>query len=278
MEKRVWLVTGCSTGFGRALAEAILKRGEHLVATSRRRESIGDLQLRFPDQCRVRSLDVTDFSQIAAAIEAVISEFGRLDVLVNNAGYGLIGSLEATSAEQIERNFAVNCFGPLRLIQAALPIFRRQKGGHVVNISAAAAIANYAGFGIYGAAKCALEGYSESLALEGRAFGLKVTIVQPGPFRTDFISRSLERVESEISDYAGSAGKFAAFLSTIDGKQPGNPDLAALAILSAVDAERSPSRLVLGKYALEKTRRNWAQREGELKQWETVALSADGPA
>ncbi len=248
------------------------------MATARSSESIGDLALRFPEQCRVRSLDVTNASQIAAAIEGVISEFGRLDVLVNNAGYGLIGSLEASSAEQIERNFAVNCFGPLHLIQAALPIFRRQKTGHVVNISAAAAISNYAGFGIYGAAKCALEGYSEALALEGRAFGLKVTIVQPGPFRTDFISRSLDRVESEIPDYAGSAGKFAAFLSTIDRKQPGNPELAALAILSAVDAERSPLRLVLGKYALEKTRRNWVQREGELKQWENVTLSADGPA
>ena len=277
MEHKVWFVTGCSRGFGRALAEAILERGDRLVASARSLESLTDLVTRWPAAVHPVVLDVTQEGQIRAAIEEGLRVFGRVDVLVNNAGYGLVGSLEASSPEQIERNFAVNCFGPLRIIQALLPTFRAQKSGHVVNFSAAAAISNYAGFGIYGAAKCALEGFSEALAQEGRPFGLKVTLVQPGPFRTDFISNSLEQVAGELPDYAQSAGKFAAFLKSMDGKQPGDAALAAQAILSAVDAPRPPLRLVLGRYAIEKTRRGWTQKEAELKAWESVGLSADAP-
>lgn len=276
MENRVWLVTGCSSGFGRALVQAILERGDRVLATARQTDRLEDLARSGGDRCRLASLDVTDAAQRESAIGRVRETFGRLDVLVNNAGYGLVGSLEAVSSEQVERSFAVNCFGPLELTRAALPLFREQKSGHVVNVSAAAAISNYAGFGIYGAAKAAMEAWSESLALEGRAFGLKVTLVQPGPFRTEFIGRSLERVAAELPEYAGSAGKFASFLSAMDGKQPGDPELAARAIVQAVEAERPPLRLVLGKYAVEKSRRGWAQREAELRVWETVSLSADG--
>ena len=276
MENRVWLVTGCSSGFGRALARAVLERGDRLIATARQKERLQDLASYGAGACRIEALDVCDAAQVEAVIRTVRESFGRLDVLVNNAGFGLVGSLEAVSTEQMERNFAVNCFGPLHLTRATLPLFREQRSGHVVNVSAAAAISNYAGFGIYGAAKAALEAWSESLALEGRAFGLKVTLVQPGPFRTEFIGRSLERVELELPEYAGSAGKFASFLRAMDGKQPGDPGLAAQAILQVVDAERPPLRLALGKYAVEKSRRGWAQREAELRAWEAVSLSADG--
>jgi NAD(P)-dependent dehydrogenase (short-subunit alcohol dehydrogenase family) len=275
MTEKVWLITGCSSGFGRALAEAALERGDRVVATARNTASLLELAARWPGTVHLAELDVTDTAQCGAVVEEAVRVFGRLDVLANNAGYGLVGAVEESTPEQIQCNFAVNFFGPLALIRAALPHFRAAKSGHILNISAAAAIANYAGFGIYGAAKCALEGVSESLALEGRAFGLKVTLVQPGPFRTDFISRGLDRAPASLPEYEASSGKFGKFLGTIDGKQPGDPARAALAILQAVDAEKPPQRLVLGKYALEKSRRTLAQREAELKLWEETALGTD---
>lgn len=278
MSEKVWLITGCSSGFGRALAEAALERGDRVVATARQSATLFELAVRWPGTAHLLELDVTDAAQCDAVVREAVGVFGRIDVLVNNAGYGLVGAVEEATPVQIEQNFAVNFFGPLAMIRAALPHFRATRGGHILNISAAAAIANYAGFGIYGAAKCALEGLSESLALEGRSFGLKVTLVQPGPFRTDFISRGLERTPQGISEYDASSGKFAKFLATMDGKQPGDPARAARAMLRVVDAERPPQRLVLGKYALEKSRRTLAQREAELKTWEETSLGADAPA
>ena len=278
MTEKVWLITGCSSGLGRALAEAALARGDRVVATARQAPSLLELAARWPGTAHLAELDVTDAAQCGAVVAEAVRVFGRLDVLVNNAGYGLVGAVEEATSEQIERSFAVHFFGPLAMIRAALPHFRTARSGHIVNISAAAAIANYAGFGIYGAAKCALEGVSESLALEGRSFGLKVTLVQPGPFRTDFIARGLERTNANIPEYEASSGKFAKFLATLDGKQPGDPARAAQAILGAVDAERPPQRLVLGKYALEKSRRTLAQRETELRTWEAFSLGADAPS
>lgn len=276
MASKVWFITGTSSGFGRALCEAALDRGDRVFATARNLSTIADIGSRWPGNAHISELDVTVASSIEKAVEEAVAVFGGIDVLVNNAGYGLVGSLEETSNEQIQRNFNVNFFGALNLIRAALPQFRNKKSGHVINISAAAAIVNYPGFGIYGAAKCALEGMSESLAAEGRSFGLRVTIVEPGPFRTDFISRSLEHASSDVQEYHGSAGKFAKFIAGIDGKQPGDPVKAAQQILQVVDAEKPPLRLVLGKYAIDKTRRSLAQRETELTQWEACGLAADG--
>ncbi len=277
MTNKVWFITGCSSGFGRELALAALNNGDKVIATARKVEGLSGLVEQFPDTCRAMEFDVTDFSNASVVFENAVAAFGQVDVLVNNAGYGLIGSIEESSREQIDRNFAVNFFGPLELIRVALPHFRANKSGHVVNISAAAVISNYAGFGIYGAAKSALESLSEALALEGRGFGLKVTLVQPGPFRTDFIARSLEKVESEISEYAGTSGKFGKLIASMDGRQPGDPARAAQAILQAVAAERPPLRLVLGKYAIEKSRRDRNNREAALREWESAGLSADGP-
>jgi NAD(P)-dependent dehydrogenase (short-subunit alcohol dehydrogenase family) len=278
MADKVWLITGCSSGLGRALAEHVLERGGRVAATARDAGALAGLAALWPETCLTLNLDVTDPEQVRAAVAECVRVFGRLDVLINNAGYGLVGAVEEVSEAQIRRNFEVNFFGALAVVRAALPYFREAKSGHIVNISAAAAISNYPGFGIYGAAKCALEGLSESLAAEGRAFGVKVTVVQPGPFRTDFISRSLEHAETALPAYEGSAGKFGKFIAGMDGKQPGDPVLAARAICEAVDAERPPLRLVLGKYACEKVRRGLGQRESELKTWEAVGLSADGPA
>ena len=266
----VWFITGCSSGLGLALTTRALMHGQLVIATARDPAALAELRARFPDTCRALTLDVTDAAQVKSAVAEGAAAFGRIDVVVNNAGYGVVGAFEELSEEQINRNFSTNFFGSLAVIRAALPILRGQGSGHIVNISAAAAISNYAGFSIYGAAKCALEGVSEALAAELKPLGIKVTIVQPGPFRTDFIGRSLERAESHIAEYDRTSGKFASFLGTMEGKQPGDPEKAADAIIAAVESATPPLRLVLGKYATEKVRKQLAATERELAAWEHI--------
>ena len=272
---RVWLITGCSSGLGRALASHILAHGHRVIATARDADTLAGLAARHPDTCRALALNVTDSAQVKAVVAQAAEVFGRLDVVVNNAGYGLLGAFEELGADQIARNFATNFFGALEVIRAALPILRAQGSGHIVNISAAAVISNYAGFSIYGATKWALEGVSEALALELKPLGIKVTIVQPGPFRTDFIARSLERAENHLADYDRTSGKFLRLLETMHGKQPGDPGKAAEAILAAVEADAPPLRLVLGKYAHDKVRKRLAATEHELTQWQHAGLPTD---
>ena len=271
----VWLITGCSSGLGRALAVRVLARGHRLIATARQPETLDELVAADPSRCRALALDVADASQVAPVVAQAAAIFGRLDVVVNNAGYGLVGAVEEYDEAQITRNFETNFFGALRVIRAALPILRAQRRGHFVNISAAAVIANYAGFSIYGATKWALEGLSESLAAEVRPLGLKVTIVQPGPFRTEFISRSLERASAAIPDYEASSGKFRRFLETMNGRQPGDPAKAADAIIAAVESDNPPLRLVLGKYAIDKTRRKLGSAARELDAGSAAGAATD---
>ena len=265
--QKVWLITGCSSGLGRALAEKVLETGATVAATARTLTALDDLKAQYPDKCLPLQLDVTDRTQCMDVVQALVAETKRLDVLVNNAGYGLIGSLEESTDEQIERNFATIVFGAVRLIRAALPTFRAQSSGRIINISAAAAIANYAGFSIYGGAKYALEGVSEALAAEVKPLGIKVSLVQPGPFRTEFISRSMKKTASTIGDYAGTVGKFAAFLQKMEGQQPGDPAKAASAILRLSEMENPPLRLALGKYAVEKVERVLKARQ---REWEAT--------
>lgn len=272
---RVWLITGCSSGIGAALARAVLARGQRVVATVRDAGALGELAAQFPDSCRAVALDVTDASQVRSAVARAVEEFGRLDVVVNNAGYGLVGAFEELGTGQIKRNFETNFFGALQIIRDALPILRAQGSGHIVNISAAAVISNYAGFSIYGATKWALEGVSESLAAELKPLGIRVTIVQPGPFRTEFIARSLERAEGHIADYDRTSGKFARFLDAMAGKQPGDPAKAAEAIIAIVECAAPPLRLILGKYANDKTRKKLIDAERERAAWEHVGAPVD---
>lgn len=272
---RVWLITGCSSGLGLALVTSLLSRGQQVIATARHLESLAELAARYPETCRALPLDVADAVQVKSAIAEAATAWGRLDVIVNNAGYGLVGAFEELGAEQISRNFSVNFFGALEVIRAALPILRAQGRGHIVNISAAAVISNYAGFSIYGATKWALEGVSESLAAELKPLGIKVMIVQPGPFRTEFISRSLERAENHLADYDRTSGKFLRFLETMEGKQPGDPAKAAEAIIAAVESDTPPLRLVLGKYANDKTRKKFTDAEKERAAWEHVGVPTD---
>lgn len=271
----VWFITGCSSGLGRALADAALARGDRVVATARDPGRLADLTLAYPTTCHALALDVTQPAQVAAAVPAALAAFGAVDVLVNNAGCGLVAAIEETTDDEIARQFDVNFLGALRVTRAFLPHFRSRRAGQVVFLSAAAAIANYPGFGVYGATKRALEGAAESLAQEGRPFGLKVTILQPGPFRTDFIGRSLAHAAHPLADYDGTRGKFARYLASVDGQQPGDPAQAAAAILAAVSAERPPLRLVLGAYAHDKTRRTLAAAQRELESWAPVAAQTE---
>ncbi len=275
LQNRVWLITGCSSGLGLALATAVLARGQRVIATARDPDTLAALGQQFPETCKVVALDVTNPTQVKSTVAKTAAMFGRLDVLVNNAGYGLVGAFEEFEEEQIAQNFETNFFGAMNVIRAALPMMRSQRSGHIVNISAAAVISNYAGFSIYGASKWAMEGVSESLAIELKPLGIKVTIVQPGPFRTDFISRSLKRAGRHISDYDRTSGKFLRFLETMSGKQPGDPEKAAQAIINAVESEAPPLRLVLGSYANQKARKRHEDAEKERAAWEHVGMDAD---
>lgn len=272
---KVWLITGSSTGFGRSLAEAVLHNGDRLIATARKPEQLADLVAQYPDTVKAFALDVTQPDQIQTVLAQATQAFGRIDVLVNNAGYGLIGALEEVDDAQIRRNFETNLFGAIHMMRAVLPTMRHQGSGHIVNMSAIAGFSNELGFSIYGGAKFALEGVSEALRGEVEPLGIHVTIVEPGPFRTDFIGRSLERATHPMAEYEPTVGKFLNFLNTIEGQQPGDPQKAAAAIIQVVNASQPPLRLVLGKYAYSKFRKKITSLTQELDDWEDIAMNTD---
>lgn len=274
---RTWFITGCSSGFGRAIAEAALQAGDRVVLTAREVSRIEPLASVAPDQALALPLDVTREDQIHTALDAAVDRFGPLDVVVNNAGYGLIGAIEECQPDQIRRCVETNFFGTLNVIRAVLPRLRAQRSGHIVNLSAAAAISNYAGFGVYGAAKAAVEALSESLRAETLGLGIKVTLVEPGPFRTDFIGRSLEPVPQRLPEYDRTSGKFAQFLKVIDGKQPGDPARAARAIVAMVHAGNPPFRMPLGRYVVKKLRDRAAELNRLADEQEQAAIAADFP-
>lgn len=275
---RTWFVTGASSGLGRAIAEAAREAGDCVVATARQPATLGGWAATAPERCLVLPLEVTDSPQVADAVAAAAARFGRLDVVVNNAGYGLLGAVEECDEAQIRRCFETNFFGALNVIRSVLPRFREQRAGHLVNITAAAAIANYAGFGAYGAAKAALEALSESVRAETALLGIKVTLVEPGPFRTEFIHRSLERATNRLADYDRTSGKFAAVLKAIDGKQPGDPARAAAALVAMVHGGRAPFRFPLGRYMVKKLRDRAAELTKAADEGEAVAAAAEFPA
>lgn len=275
-ENKVWLVTGCGSerGFGWAVAREALQRGQRVVATSRVVETSRGWETEFAGRCVVLPLDVTD-EALESKVDVLLGAFGRVDVLVNNAGYGLVGALEECSMEQIRRNVEANFFGPLRLMRAVLPQMREQGGGHIVNISAAAAISNYPGFSAYGAAKAALEFASEAVKAEAAAHGVKVTLIEPGPFRTGFISRCMEVGDQPLEAYAASAGRFRQMLERMDGKQVGDPERAAKLIVDLVERGHTGLRVPLGKYAVKKVKDRAASALREVESIEAEAVATD---
>lgn len=272
---KTWFITGISRGFGQELAAAALHRGDTVIGTVR--EGIPTLEAGL-GRLHVQRLDMTDPAGIAAAVEQAFALVPRLDVIVNNAGYGLIGAFEDASDAEIARLFEVNVFGPIRLIRAALPYLRTQGGGHIVNVTSVAGRAPRTGSVAYAATKFALEGLSQALAGEAAPLGIKVTAVAPGAFRTDFLStHSVRRSEPRSDAYAATAGQALARLDAIAGRQIGDPARGAAAILAAVDAAEPPVHLLLGTDALRRTREHLDTLIDEMDRWEEVTKGTDFP-
>ena len=274
-QQRIWLITGVSRGLGKAVAKVVLAAGDAVIGTTRSGKvdwGEGERGL------TVMPLELTDTEAVRKTVADAHALNGRLNVILNNAGYGLLGAVEEASAEETEHVFAVNFQGPLAVMTAVLPFLRRQRSGHIVNVSSIAGLAPLAGSGLYAAAKFALEGVSEALAQEVVPLGIKVTLVEPGAFRTEFLSSdSIRRSEDRIGDYDQTAGKNVDYLATIAGKQAGDPERGAKAILAAVDAEQPPLHLVLGSDALRRTREKLATFSAELDSWQQLSASTDYP-
>ena len=275
MKDRVWFITGASTGFGRELAEQLLQRGEKVAATARKPEQIAEFEQKCPETTLVTALDVTDPASIAAAVAAALEKFGRVDVLVNNAGYGIAGAVEEASEDEFMPVFETNVFGLIRVTRALLPQFRRQRSGNIVNLSSIAGLIGSAGWGYYNASKFAVNGFSEALAAEMAPLGVHVTIVEPGPFRTDFLGRSGVEAANRIADYDATAGKTRAYMADQAGKQLGDPVKAAEAIIAAVEMPESPKHLLLGKLAFDRMTTRLETWKTDLGTWQQVTLGAD---
>lgn len=268
------LITGASSGFGRALATEALNRGHRVVLAVRNPESVADLVAQYPGKAHPIRFDLTKPADAERAVRETVEEFGSLDVLINNAGYGLLAALEESTDEQLARNLETNFTGPFRLIRAVLPVMRAQKQGRIISLSAIAAYANHPGFAVYAGAKAALDAACDAASQEVAPLGIKFTQVIPGPFRTDFIGRSLDH-GSRIPDYEGTVGKFGGFLSKMDGKQPGDPAKAASAILDLLDAEKPPFRLLIGSYAHMIFGKKLASMDAEINVWKEKGQPTD---
>jgi NAD(P)-dependent dehydrogenase (short-subunit alcohol dehydrogenase family) len=273
--KRVWFITGSSTGFGRLLAEEVLKRGERAIATARDLSKVADLARRFPETARVFSLDVTKPAEIDEVAAKAIASFGHVDVLVNNAGYGVNGAIEEVSEEEFEPMFQTNIYGLIRTTRAFLPHFRERHSGHILNLSSIGGLIGGAGWGYYNVTKFAVEGFSEALAAEMKPLGVHVTVLEPGPFRTDFLGRSGKLAQLELPEYTETAGKARTYLKTQAGKQPGDPQKAVDALIKVVESPNPPLHLILGKIALTRFREKLSQWENEIAAWEAVTEGAD---
>jgi NAD(P)-dependent dehydrogenase (short-subunit alcohol dehydrogenase family) len=278
IDSTVWLISGCSSGFGRELADAVLKRGQRVVVTARNPKSIQDFSERYPKQVVSAALDVTDPQQIDAVVRLAEARFDRIDVLVNNAGYGYLAAVEEGEDDEIRAMFEANVFGLMALTKAVLPGMRKRRKGHVVNISSVGGVIGFPGIGYYNATKFAVEGFSEALAKEAGPLGIRVTIVEPGPFRTDWAGRNLRKPKRAIEDYAATAGARRDMISGYSGKQPGDPARAAAAIIGAVEADIPPLHLLLGRPAYDAIKAKLQEFISEVDLWRSVTLGADFPA
>jgi NAD(P)-dependent dehydrogenase (short-subunit alcohol dehydrogenase family) len=277
MDNKVWFITGCSTGFGRELAKAVLERGYRAVVTARNPAKVEDIVAGHQDRALVLEVDVTDSVEVDAAVKSAEQHFKRIDVLVNNAGIGYFGAVEESDEAEVRRMFEINFFGLSRMTRTVLPIMRAQRSGHILNISSIGGLRSFPTLAYYHATKYAVEGFSESLALEVAPLGIKVTIVEPSGFRTDWAGRSAAESKTRIADYATTAGKNLENLRDRSGKQPGDPVRAAAAIIAAVESPEPPLRLLLGRAALRGARAKLDMLKKDFDAWETTTVGADFP-
>jgi NAD(P)-dependent dehydrogenase (short-subunit alcohol dehydrogenase family) len=274
---RVWFVTGTSTGFGYLLTDEVLKRGERIIATARDVSRLSRLTQQYPDRIQALTLDVTNPQEIVSVAERGIAAFGHVDVLVNNAGYGVNGAIEEVSEDEFEPMFQTNIYGLIRVTRAFLPHFRRRHSGHIFNLSSIGGLIGSAGWGFYNTTKFAVEGFSEALAEEMKPLGVRVTVVEPGPFRTDFLGRSGKLAKRELIEYAATAGKAREYLKTQSGRQPGDPQKAVEAIIAAANSPKPPLHLILGRIALTRFRHKLSDWQQEIAEWESLTTGADFP-
>lgn len=272
---RTWFITGASRGFGALIAQQALLAGDNVVATARNPETVTARLGEHPNLLTVK-LDVTDETQVFAAVEQGIKKFGRLDIVVNNAGYGLLGAVEEASPTEVENLFKTNVFGVLAVSRAVLPYMRSQGRGHIINISSIGAVQAYVGWGVYCATKFAVEGLTEAMAQELAPLGIFATVVQPGFFRTDFLDeQSLVKSKTQIADYHQTAGAMREFAHSYNHAQPGDPQKLAKAIYQLSQKEHPPVRLPLGSDTVELIREKTSAAPALLGQWLSLSLSTD---
>jgi NAD(P)-dependent dehydrogenase (short-subunit alcohol dehydrogenase family) len=272
MPSKVWFITGTSRGFGRVWAQAALARGDRVAATARDVKTLAPLVERYGDLVAPLALDVTDKAAVSAAIAFAHERFGRLDVVVNNAGYGLFGTIEEVNESEARAQLETNLFGALWVTQAALPFMRAQRSGHIIQVSSIGGVNAFPTVGLYHASKWGLEGFSQSLAAEVAGFGIKVTIVEPGGFATDWGGSSAKRA-AQMEIYDGARAQIAAVRSN---STPGDPDATGPAILKVVDATDPPLRIFLGTSGLPMTRAEYARRIETWEKWSDVSIEAQG--
>ena len=276
-QKKVWFITGCSTGFGRELAKQLLDGGYRAVVTARDPAKVEDIAADRNDRALVLQLDVTDPVEVNASVKSAEQHFGGIDVLVNNAGIGYFGAVEESDDEEVRRMFEINFFGLSRMTRAVLPGMRKRRTGHIVNMSSIGGLRSFPTLAYYHATKYAVEGFSEALALEVGPLGINVTIVEPSGFRTDWAGRSAAESKNRIADYAPTAGKNLEDLRGHSGKQAGDPVRAAAAIIAAVESPNPPLHLLLGKAALKGARGKLDSLKKDFDAWEKTTVEADFP-
>ncbi len=273
--KPVWFITGCSTGFGRELAKHVLELGYRVVVTARKPNDVADLAKL--GKAVVLKLDVTDQSQIDAAVKDAVAAFGGIDVLVNNAGIGYFGAVEESEEAEVRQMFEINFFGLSRMIQAVLPGMRKRRKGMIVNLSSIGGLCGFPSLGFYNATKFAVEGLSEALAQEVEPLGIKVLLVEPSGFQTDWAGRSANETKNLIADYAETAGDWRESIRADSGKQAGDPVRAVHAIVKAVESQKPPQRILLGNNAYDSAISKIDAMQAEFMAWEVISRGADFP-
>ena len=274
MTQKIWFITGISSGLGKALAQAVIDNGDFVIGTFRSQIQADAFNNMHKDEAFALTLDITKSNEIEKAFKIITDRFGKVDVLVNNAGFGFAGAIEETSTAETREIFEANFFGTLQLTQTFLPLFRQQKSGHIIQISSHGGFKAFPGFGIYNASKFALEGFSEALAIEVAPMGIKLTIVEPGPFRTNFAGSSFKQAKAIIDDYNPTAGAFRERMKQVDGKQEGDPTKAAQAIVNITKLDTAPLRLPLGKIAIVSLTAKLDSVQKDINSFKDIAESA----